>query len=102
VETASPRERAEYATYRGLTLLSLGDLRNAQRWLAFAYEVEEATPGALKPEQREELNFGWESLSDRLRAGPPPPMSPPTALAASQPPPPLPPPPPDPETRSGD
>jgi len=101
VETAPPKDRAEYATYRGLTLLGLGDLRNAERWLAYAYQVEEASPGSLRPEVRSALDAGWESLGDRLRSGPPPPMSPPTALAASQPPPALPPPAPDPAASGG-
>jgi len=101
IEGAPPRDRAEYATYRGLTLLGLGDLRNAERWLAYAYQVEEASPGALRPEVRTVLDDGWQSLGDRLRAGPPPPMSPPTALAASQPPPSLPPPAPDPASTTG-
>lgn len=84
--TAPPRERAEYATYRGLTLLGLGDLRNAERWLAFAYQIERASPGALRPEGRAALDAGWEKLEERSRVRPAAPTSPTTALAASQPP----------------
>ena len=36
----TPRERAEYGLYRGMTFLVLGDLQNAHRWMAYAYEVE--------------------------------------------------------------
>jgi hypothetical protein len=62
------REKAEYGTYRGLTLLVLGDLRNAHRWLAYAYEVERLHPGALRIRHREALDRGWQELGIRLRA----------------------------------
>lgn len=91
---SSPREQAEYGLYRGMTLLVLGDLRNAHRWLAYAYEVERAFPGSLRSDRRALLDRGWFELGQRLRAEPPPPEEPPgTAIAASQPPPPVPPPP---------
>lgn len=102
VESSPPEDRAAYATYRGLTLLGLGDLRHAERWLAYAYEVEEASPGSLKPEMLAALDDGWASLQERVRRGTPPPSSPPTALAASQPPPPLPSPTRDPSPAAGE
>jgi tetratricopeptide (TPR) repeat protein len=93
---AEPRERAEYAMYRGMTLLVLGDLRGAQRWLAYAYEVERHTPGSLRADRRALLDRGWFELGQRLRSEPPPAKEPTgTAIAASQPPAPVPQPPPD-------
>jgi tetratricopeptide (TPR) repeat protein len=93
---SSSRERAEYGLYRGMTLLVLGDLRNAESWLTYAYEVERREPGALRPERRALLERGWFELGQRVRAKPPPAAAAPgTAIAASQPPPPLAPPRPD-------
>ncbi len=87
LQGASPRERADYGLYRGMTLLVLGDLHNAQRWLGYAYEVEQAHPGCLRSDKRALLERGWYQVGQRLRAAPPPPMPPGTAIAASQPPP---------------
>lgn len=95
LHNSSPRERADYGLYRGMTLLVLGDLHNAQRWLSYSYEVERAHPGSLRPDRRALLDRGWFEVGQRLRTAPPPPMQPGTALAASQPPPPLRPPAPD-------
>jgi tetratricopeptide (TPR) repeat protein len=93
---SSPRERAEYGVYRGMTLLVLGDLRGAERWLKYAYDVERHAPGTLREDRRALLDRGWFELGQRLRAEPPPSAEPPgTAIAASQPPPPVPPPSPD-------
>jgi tetratricopeptide (TPR) repeat protein len=89
---SSPREKAEYGTYRGLTLLVLGDLPNAHRWLAYAYQLEQYQPGSLRARQRALLDQGWYELGSRMRALPPAPAAPPTAIAASQPPQALPPP----------
>jgi tetratricopeptide (TPR) repeat protein len=83
---SSPRERAEYGTYRGLTLLELGDVRNAHRWLAYAYQLEQLYPGSLRARQRALLDRGWYDLGLRIRSLPPGPAAPPTAIAASQPP----------------
>ena len=89
LEGSDPRERAEYAAYRGLTLLGLGDLRYAQRWMAYAYQVEKLHPGSLRPAERDKLDAGWSELGNRLDRTPALPSTPGTALAASQPPPPL-------------
>jgi tetratricopeptide (TPR) repeat protein len=83
---ADSRERAEYGLYRGMTLLVLGDLRNAQGWLAYAYEVDRRDPGALRADRRALLDRGWFELGQRLRTKPPPAGGRPgTAIAASQP-----------------
>jgi tetratricopeptide (TPR) repeat protein len=92
---SSPKERAEYAVYRGMTLLVLGDFRTAQRWLAYAYEVERHTPGSLRADRRALLDRGWFELGQRLRTEPDAGGRPGTAIAASQPPPPVAPPPSD-------
>lgn len=89
VSAADPRQQAEYASYRGLTMLWLGDFQSAQRWMAFAYEIEKAAPGSLKPELRVLVDQGWAALVQRLEQGPVRASPPTTALAASQPPPPL-------------
>jgi tetratricopeptide (TPR) repeat protein len=93
---STPRERAEYGLYRGMTLLVLGDVRNAESWLQYAYEVERRSPGALRAERRALLDRGWFELGQRRRASPPPATTTPsTAIAASQPPPAVAAPPPD-------
>ncbi|MBK7582562.1 MAG: hypothetical protein IPI67_20485 [Myxococcales bacterium] len=63
----TPRERAEYGVYRGMTLLVLGDLAHARRWLTYAYEVEKVAPGALRSDRRALLDRGWFELGQRLR-----------------------------------
>ncbi len=52
---ADPVERAEYGLYRGATLLRLGDLDGAARWLEYARMWESRHPGALSSEQRDLL-----------------------------------------------
>jgi hypothetical protein len=64
----TPRERAEYGLYRGMTMLVLGDLSNARRWLTYAYEVERVAPGSLRADRRALLDRGWFELGQRQRA----------------------------------
>lgn len=92
---SSPREKAEYALYRGLTLLELGDLRHSHRWLTYAYDIERAVPGSLRQDKRVLLDRAWYDLGQKMH---PEAAPPPTAVAASQPPPPIPPPEPLPNT----
>ncbi len=90
---APPQERAEYSLYRGMTLLALGDVHGAQRWLRYTSQVEMRYPNALSPERKNLLARGFADLNQRLAPGPT--TGPPnTAVAASQPPPPVPHPPP--------
>jgi hypothetical protein len=79
---ASLKQKAEYGMYRGLTLLVLGDLNNARRWMNYAYGVERAAPGSLSSDRRALLDRGWYELGQRIRAVPQPAA---TAVAASQP-----------------
>jgi tetratricopeptide (TPR) repeat protein len=90
LKDATPREGAEYGLYRGLTLLKLGDLRNAHRWLTYAYIVERTYPGSLRGNRRSLLDQGWRELGQLMNDQPKAaaqPTQPGTALAASQPPP---------------
>lgn len=64
---STPREKAEYGLYRGMTLLVLGDLQNARRWLGYAYEVERAQPGTLRHDRRVLLDRGWYELDRRYQ-----------------------------------
>jgi hypothetical protein len=61
---------AAFGLYRGLTFLRLGDVESARRWLAYAYSVEQKSPGMLLPEQRRLLERGWAEVERRV--GPPP------------------------------
>jgi hypothetical protein len=86
---STPRERAEYGLYRGMTLLVLGDLPNARRWMSYAYDVERAFPGSLRSDRRAMLDRGWFEVGQRMKselelAGQPPQ----SAIASSQPSPP--------------
>lgn len=66
-----PREQAEYGLYRGLTLMALGDLDHAERWLAYSYDTERRSPGALVPERKALLDRGWVELRVRASRTPP-------------------------------
>ncbi|HEU4579297.1 MAG TPA: hypothetical protein VFS67_13625 [Polyangiaceae bacterium] len=50
-----PDQHAEYGLYRGATLLRLGDLDGAQRWLEYAQHWEQRHPGALRDDERDLL-----------------------------------------------
>ncbi len=55
VTSASPLEQASYGLYRGATLLRLGDLEGAERWLSYARQRVHLHPGTLSPDQTELL-----------------------------------------------
>ncbi|MBX3191406.1 MAG: hypothetical protein KF819_30705 [Labilithrix sp.] len=57
------RERAEYALYRGLVHLSLGDRDSATVWLHEARAMEDARPRTLGEEDRTRLKVALESLA---------------------------------------
>jgi len=65
-----PAHRAQYGVYRGLSLLELGEIEDAQRWLRYSAQVEQQAPGSLAPYQRMQLDRGL-SLIKRLRGKPP-------------------------------
>jgi hypothetical protein len=55
-------EQFEYALYRGLTHLALGDARPAERWLLAAKRLSEARPGLATPEEQNRLLSAWSSM----------------------------------------
>jgi tetratricopeptide (TPR) repeat protein len=63
---ADPQERAEYGLYRGATLLRLGDLDGALRWLEYAQAWEQRHPGTLRPDERELLDERFIALRGDL------------------------------------
>jgi hypothetical protein len=68
----TPRRQAEYATYRGLSNLVLGNYPEAHRWMAYAYAIEQRAPGTLRAEFRADLDRGWGELMRRMGIGPAP------------------------------
>ena len=57
-----PSERFEYALYRGLTHLALGDASPAERWLLAAKRQAEASPGLASAEQEGRLLAAWRAM----------------------------------------
>ena len=55
-------ERFEYALYRGLSHLALGDARPAERWLLIAKRLAEQSPGLASAEQQGRLMSAWRSM----------------------------------------
>src|SRR5271157_5898121 len=69
-----PVDRARYGLYRGLTLMALGDLRGAERWLDFAEAQERSQPGLLASDERAMLTHGRTDLGARRQANWPKPQ----------------------------
>jgi tetratricopeptide (TPR) repeat protein len=57
-----PRERVRYGLYRGMTLLRLGDLDRAARWLHYAQTTAAKSPEALDANERQALSVAWQQL----------------------------------------
>ncbi|MGC4066317.1 MAG: tetratricopeptide repeat protein [Polyangiaceae bacterium] len=57
-----PRERVRYGLYRGMTLLRLGDLDRAARWLHYAQSAATKSPDALDGNERRTLTLAWQQL----------------------------------------
>jgi hypothetical protein len=57
----SAADRAEYALYRGLTLLALGDDGEARPWLGEAKAAEDACPGSLRYDDLRRLSVALAS-----------------------------------------
>ena len=55
-------ELFEYALYRGLTHLALGDARPAEHWLLVAKRLSEASPGLASADQEGRLLSAWRSM----------------------------------------
>ncbi len=58
----SPSERFEYALYRGLSHLALGDAVPAGRWLLVAKRLSEESPGLATSDQQGRLLSAWRSM----------------------------------------
>lgn len=55
-------ELFEYALYRGLTHLALGDARPAERWLLVAKRLSDASPPLATSEERGRLLSAWRAM----------------------------------------
>ncbi|MFO7181604.1 MAG: hypothetical protein DIU78_023080 [Pseudomonadota bacterium] len=64
---SSASERARYGLYRGATLLALGDVRRAGRWLGYSEELARAKPTLLSEEERVMLRRALDDLAQRAR-----------------------------------
>lgn len=60
----SGQRRAEYALYRGLVQLSLGDRQSAGVWLREAKAIEDVHPHTLAEEDKARLDVALDSLSN--------------------------------------
>ena len=58
----SRSELFEYALYRGLTHLALGDAEPAGRWLFVAKRLAEESPGLASDEEQGRLMAAWRSM----------------------------------------
>jgi hypothetical protein len=58
----SRSELFEYALYRGLSHLALGDAAPAERWLLVAKRLSEASPGLATRDQQGRLMSAWRSM----------------------------------------
>ena len=61
-EGLSRPELFEYALYRGLTHLALGDSKPAEHWLLIAKRLSEESPGLANSEQEGRLVSAWRSM----------------------------------------
>ena len=66
--TMDPVDRTRYGLYRGLTLMALGDLRGAERWLDYAESQQRLQPGLLAEDERAMLTNGRRNLTQQLQA----------------------------------
>lgn len=58
----SRSELFEYALYRGLSHLALGDAAPAERWLLVAKRLSEASPGLATSDEQGRLMSAWRSM----------------------------------------
>jgi len=55
-------KRCEYALYRGLVHIELGDRATAAKWLHEAKKLEDASPGTLSEDDQTRLKVALESI----------------------------------------
>jgi hypothetical protein len=58
----SRTELFDYALYRGLSHLALGDASSAERWLLVAKRLLEESPGLATSDERGRLTSAWRSM----------------------------------------
>ena len=58
----SEPELFEYALYRGLSHLALGDSVPARRWLAAAKRLSERSPGVANSDEQGRLMAAWRAM----------------------------------------
>jgi len=58
----NPREFANYALYRGLTHLALGDAAAATRWVGYAKQSADRDPYVFNDQDRGALLAAWASM----------------------------------------
>jgi tetratricopeptide (TPR) repeat protein len=58
-------QRARYGLYRGATLLELGDMSEAERWLMFGHQLAAKNPRALSESERAALREALSSARAR-------------------------------------
>ncbi len=75
-------KRAAYGLYRSMTLLQLGDVSGAQRWIHYVHFVEGKTPGSLDSSEQVLLAQTEAKVDARLRTEPGPTTGTPGAVAA--------------------
>ena len=69
LDSAPADERARYGLYRGVTLLTLGDLEAADHWFSYAAQVVERHPHALDAEESRMLQRALRVRATVARAG---------------------------------
>jgi hypothetical protein len=65
-----PRDFANYALYRGLTHLALGDARAATLWIGYAKQSADRDPHVFNDRDRGALLAAWRSMG-RMPGEPP-------------------------------
>jgi len=58
----NPRDFANYALYRGLTHLALGDAPSAARWVGYAKQCADRDPHLFDDRERGALIAAWRSM----------------------------------------
>jgi hypothetical protein len=69
MSSAPLEERAEYALFRGCTLLRLGDLAGAERWLGYAQATETSLDKSERNLLRDNLAAFHSEMGRRVEGG---------------------------------
>lgn len=82
---SSTEDRARYGLYRGATLLALGDVARAERWLNYTHEILRTDRSALSDDEQLMLARALQALIERTPTSPPPASGPAVATTRSLP-----------------